>query len=119
MAVKSLDTLVAEFSSSVAAQTGAIEKGDADAAKRFAKKYVSAFNAIRDFGDAGRDALVPLLKSERSDVRAMTASFLLRHCTAEALIVLEDLASGSGLVSFEAREAIKRWEEGTWALDPS
>ncbi|EPX56761.1 hypothetical protein D187_007195 [Cystobacter fuscus DSM 2262] len=32
--------------------------------------------------------------------------------------VREEAAKGQGLVPFEAGQALKRWEEGTWALDP-
>jgi hypothetical protein len=32
--------------------------------------------------------------------------------------VLQEIAKGEGLAAFEAGEALKRWEEGTWALDP-
>nr|WP_160174483.1 hypothetical protein [Archangium violaceum] len=44
-------------------------------------------------------------------------ALLLRHRTAEAKAVLEEAAKGKGLVPFEASEALKRWEEGTWSLD--
>jgi hypothetical protein len=37
----------------------------------------------------------------------------------EARKVLQELASGKGLVAFEAGEALKRWEEGSWQLDPA
>jgi hypothetical protein len=49
----------------------------------------------------------------------MAAAFLLRHRHEEARRVLEDLAHGEGFVAFEASEALKRWEEGTWQLDPA
>jgi hypothetical protein len=44
--------------------------------------------------------------------------FLLHHRTEEAQAVLRAAAAGEGLVSFVASEALKRWEEGTWALGP-
>lgn len=53
------------------------------------------------------------------DVRVKAAAYLLRHRTLEAQAVLREIASGEGLASFEASEALKRWEEGTWALDPA
>jgi hypothetical protein len=31
---------------------------------------------------------------------------------------LEDAAQGEGMIPFGAQQALKRWEEGTWALDP-
>jgi hypothetical protein len=43
---------------------------------------------------------------------------LLRHRTAEAKAVLEEAAKGEEMVPFEAQQALQRWEEGTWALDP-
>jgi hypothetical protein len=52
------------------------------------------------------------------DVRAMAAAYLLRHRTAEAKAVLEEVSKEGGLAAFGASEALKRWEEGTWALDP-
>lgn len=48
----------------------------------------------------------------------MAATFLLRHRTVEAVAVLQEAASGDGLLPFEARQTLKRWEEGAWQLDP-
>jgi hypothetical protein len=48
----------------------------------------------------------------------MAASFLLRHCGARARRVLEEAARERGIVAFGAVQALKRWDEGTWALDP-
>jgi hypothetical protein len=48
----------------------------------------------------------------------MAAVYLLRYKTREALEVLRKEAAGVGLVAFGAQQAIKRWEEGTWKLDP-
>jgi hypothetical protein len=59
-----------------------------------------------------------LFKHPRMDVRVAAAAHLLRHRTAEARAVLQEIAKGEGLAAFEAGEALKRWEEGTWALDP-
>jgi len=53
------------------------------------------------------------------DVRVSAAAFLLRHRTEESKAVLEEAARGTGMVPFEAQQALKRWEEGTWALDPA
>lgn|GEM_PF-3435773 len=48
----------------------------------------------------------------------MAAAHLLRYRTDEAKAVLEEAAKGQGLIPFGAQQALKRWEEGTWALDP-
>ncbi|QRK13702.1 DUF2019 domain-containing protein [Archangium violaceum] len=117
--VKSLEELVEEFAYHVQAQTKEIFKGDAKTGNKHAKKAVAAFLELRSRGDTGRDALAVLFTHPSMDVRTSAAAFLLRHRTAEAKAVLEEAAKGMGLIPFEASEALKRWEEGTWALDPA
>jgi hypothetical protein len=114
-----LEELVEQFAVNVTAQTEAIWRGDAKTGNKHAKKYGAAVDKLLANGDAGRDALLVLLKHERMDVRVMAAAHLLRYRTAEAKAVLEEAAKGQGLVPFEAGQALKRWEEGTWALDPA
>ncbi|MDC0711253.1 DUF2019 domain-containing protein [Stigmatella sp. ncwal1] len=113
-----LEELVAHFAENVAAQTDAIWRGEAKTGNKHARRYRAAFDKLRAQGDAGRDALAVLLKHPRMDVRVTAAACLLRHRTAEAKAVLEEAAKGEGMVPFEAQQALLRWEEGTWALDP-
>ncbi|QRN98468.1 DUF2019 domain-containing protein [Archangium violaceum] len=113
------ENIVQDFAHHVQAQTEATWRGDAKTGNKHAKKAIAAFTKLRSIGDAGRDALAVLFSHPRMDVRVMAAVFLLRHRTAEAKAVLEEAAKGQGLVPFGASEALKRWEEGTWALDPA
>jgi hypothetical protein len=117
--VAEFEKLVEAFAHHVQAQTREIFKGDARIGNKHAKKAVAAFMQLRAHGDAGRDALAVLLEHPSMDVRTAAAAFLLRHRTAEARAVLEEAAKGQGLIPFGASEALKRWEEGTWALDPA
>jgi hypothetical protein len=117
--VAELEKLVQDFAHHVQAQTEATWRGDAKTGNKHARKVLSAFMRLRSSGDAGRDALAVLFSHSRMDVRVMAAAFLLRHRTAEAKAVLEEAAQGQGLIPFGASEALKRWEEGTWALDPA
>lgn len=112
-----LEKLTREFAESTAAQTEAIREGDAKTGNRHAKRRIRAFKVLRSLGDEGRDALLPLLQHARADVRGMAAAYLLRYRTAEARAVLQELATGKGVAAFGAGETLKRWEEGTWALD--
>jgi hypothetical protein len=114
-----LDCLVESFAHHTTAQTAAILRGDAKAGNKHAKQRISAFKKLCAHGNAGRDALAVLLTHPDVDVRTMAAAYLLRYRTAEAIAVLEEAARGQGLIAFEAGEALKRWEEGTWALDPA
>ncbi|NTX05802.1 DUF2019 domain-containing protein [Myxococcus sp. CA040A] len=113
-----VEELVEQFAESVAAQTEAIMRGDARTGNKHARKYGAAVDKLLAHGNAGRDALSVLLAHERMDVRVMAAAHLLRYRTAEAKAVLEEAARGEGLIPFGAQQALKRWEEGTWALDP-
>ena len=114
-----LEYWVAEFARHAAAQTDEIWNGNAKTGNKHAKAKVAAFKKLCELGgDSGRDALAALFKHSRMDVRISAATYLLRHRTEEAKAVLEEAAKGQGLISFTAQEALKRWEEGTWALDP-
>lgn len=114
----SLDRLVTEFADCVAAQTDAMDRGDSIAGNAFARRYVAAFEALRARGNPGRDALAILLNDSRSDVRVMAAVFLLRHCGHVARSILETEARQAGFVAFGASQALQRWDDGTWSLDP-
>ncbi|MFP2897852.1 DUF2019 domain-containing protein [Corallococcus sp. 4LFB] len=113
-----LQDLVEQFAENVVAQNEAIFRGDARTGNKHARKYGAAVDKLLAHGNAGRDALCVLLKHERMDVRVMAAAHLLRYRTAEAKAVLEEAAKGQGLVPFGAQQALKRWEEGNWELDP-
>jgi len=116
---KETPALVDEFANCVVAQQQAIARGDATTGNDLARRYVAAFKALRLRGDSGRDALAVLLSDSRSEVRVMAAAYLLRHCGASARSVLEVEAQGKGLTAFGAQEALKRWNEGSWSLDPA
>jgi hypothetical protein len=119
MVEDSVESLVDLFARHVQAQTETMWSGDTRASNKHAKKVFAAFSRLRSKGNAGRDALAVLFSHPRMDVRVSAAAFLLRHRTVEAKAVLEEAAKGQGLIPFEAAEALKRWEEGAWALDPA
>jgi hypothetical protein len=119
LALTSLEKWVEDFARHVEAQTAAIWHGDARIGNKHAKRCLAAFDKLRAHGDAGRDALAALFVHPNMDVRTAAAAFLLRHRTTEAKAILEEAARGKGLVAFASAQALKRWEEGTWALDPA
>ena len=110
--------LVQQFAESTAAQDECLERGDAKTGNKHARRRITAFRKLRAMGDSGREALAVLLRDPRPNVRTMAAAYLLRYKTADALAVLREAAKGRGMIAFESGEAIKRWEEGTWQLDP-
>jgi hypothetical protein len=119
MAMTKIQKLVQEFEECVIAQTEALKNADHKTGNRFARRYIRAFSKLTKFGDEGRDALAALFSHPRQDVKVMAAVFLLRYRHVQATAILVEAARGVGLVAFGAQEALKRWEEGAWALDPS
>ena len=111
-----LDKLVDDFANSVAQQQ---RSRDTKTANQHAAAYLAAFEALRAQGDPGREALARLLEDSRAEVRVMAAAFLLRYCETRARAVLEAEARGRGMVAFGAQQALERWKEGTWELDPA
>jgi len=119
MTIRTKEDLVRDFADNIMAQQAAMEVNDPERGNKHADRAAAAFKALRAMGDEGRDALAVLLKDPRDDVRANAAAFLLRYKNAEATKVLEELASGKpGLRRFAAKQALLRWKEGDWHLDP-
>jgi len=112
-----LRSLVEEFAKNVAAQTDAIWRGDRKGGNKYAKRYIASYKNLRDHGKAGGDALAGLLTHSRMDVRVYAAACLLSDRPEQAKPVLEEAAKGEGLIPFEASQALKHWEAGTWSLD--
>jgi hypothetical protein len=112
-----LEDIAEEFARNVAAQTDAIMRGDSKFGNKCVKRYTAAFKKLRDHGEAGRDALSALLVHPRMDVRVYAAVFLLSERPEQARPVLEEAAKGEGLIPFEASQALKHWNAGTWSLE--
>jgi hypothetical protein len=110
--------LVKEFADCTEAQMDEIRKGDAVTGNRYAERCIAAFDKLRTIGDEGLDALASLFFDRRPVVRVNVAAFLLRRKHAEATAVLKREAKGKGLTAFEAEQALERWAEGAWELDP-
>ncbi|HEX8536862.1 MAG TPA: DUF2019 domain-containing protein [Cystobacter sp.] len=113
-----LEELVEQFARNVAVQTDALRQGNARTGNKHARQYTAAHQELRARGNAGRDALSVLLKHPRTDVRAMAEAFLLRYRTAEARAVLEEAAKEGGVAAIRVIMTLRRWDDGSWALDP-
>lgn len=114
----SLSQLVEEFADTVIGQKAALKVNNHRKGNRLAKARRQLWQQIRAHGDEGREALSTLLEDRRPDVRGMAAAYLLRYKTDEAKQVLQEVAEGEGIAAFGAAQALQRWEEGDWHLDP-
>jgi hypothetical protein len=117
-AAASSEVLVRKFAESAIGQTDALESGDSVSGEKHAVACSKTFDALRAQGDSGREALTVLFEHESAAVRTTAAVFLLGYCEGRALAVLEVEAKGDGLPAFVAAQALERWEEGDWDLDP-
>lgn len=113
---KSIQSLVEDFAKHCLAQREALNRDDVAVANRHADRNSTTWHALIDeYGDAGRDGVASLLRHPSVEVRVLAAAYLLRYKTEEATHVLEE-AKVAG--HFGAEQALERWREGTWKLDP-
>src|SRR5262245_54679467 len=117
MPKKPVSYWVSVFRENVIAQTDAIWN-QGRSGNAYASKRTRAWVKTREHGNAGRDAFAILMTDLRPDVRVMAAAYMLRYRHEEAMQVLRQAASRDSMVGFEAGEAIKRWNEQVWSLDP-
>jgi hypothetical protein len=108
--------LVDDFAAAVMGQTD-VMLHDPKAGNKCARKYINCARKLRSLGDVGQAELSKLFRHPRPDVQVAAAAYLLDSKTEEAMTILTRIAKGEGLIAFEAREAMKRWEEGNWHLD--
>jgi len=104
--------LILEFADSIIAQNLAINEHDPEAGNAFAKRYIEASKQLLQSGEPGIEALSSLLKDQRIEVRAMTASCLLPYRKEQALLVLREAAKCKGITGLGASMTLKRWEAG-------
>jgi hypothetical protein len=113
-----LDSLVRRFAQAVIDQENATSRFDIEGANMHARRVSAVFDELCKHGDPGRETLTKLFKHESGQVRVTTAAFLLRYAHDRARAVLAAEAKGDGLLALAAGQAIQRWEDGTWELDP-
>jgi hypothetical protein len=108
---------VERFAKAVMDHGDSMKRGGSDPGQHV-RAYVAAFEELCCLGDQGRGALSSLFTHPRADVRIAAAAFLLRYDHNRAKRVLETEAKRTGPDAFVASQALKRWEDGTWDLDP-
>jgi hypothetical protein len=86
-------------------------------ANKEAKKMHSYFLEITSHGQPARVALLELTESEETSVSLMAAVYSLKFNSEKSLMVLKKLEKQPDVIGFQAQQAIKRWEEGSWQLE--
>lgn len=75
------------------------------------------FLKIAKVGEEARNALLSLTDGEDIAVAAMVAVYSLKHNPERSLATLRRIAKESGIIGFEAEQAIQRWENGDWQIE--
>jgi hypothetical protein len=114
---QTLQELLDTFVESVDGQQMAILQGDWRKGNSLAKRYDAAFRQIIKYGEEGRDALLALTDHPKLAVAEMAAVYSLKHDPERCLEVLRKISNEPGLIGFGAKQAIQRWEEGSWQLE--
>ena len=82
-----------------------------------AKKLQQVFLELTHGGQVAREALLRLVDSEECAVSLMAAVYSLKYNPVKSLAALKKLEKQPGFIGFQAEQAIKRWEEGSWQLE--
>lgn len=104
--------LTGDFADAVTAQDGCIERGDARAGNRHAKRYVAAARKLLAGGEPAIEVFCGLLEHPNASVRAMAAAFLLKSRTERAVAALRPIAESRGLAALGAQMTLARYERG-------
>jgi uncharacterized protein DUF2019 len=112
MVLKDLGAALQDYKRSAHDHKEASTHGEPDRGNRAYKEMIQALEAIQTHGDAGRQALVSLLKDEDLGVRISAAAHLLKTDPDKAKPVLEEAARKPGLLAFNAKMTLREYERG-------
>ena len=94
-------------------RTAALQKGEfvqsAADDRHLHREMATAWRELHNQGIAGRDAFKKLLADESRYVRGWVAAQLLSEGDRDAVPVLNELARGQGIDSFNAQMTLKEW----------
>lgn len=110
--MKDLGAAVQAYKRSAHEHKEASAQGEPERANRAYKEMMQALEAVQTHGDAGRQALVSLLKDEDLGVRISAAAHLLKTDPDKAKTVLEEAGRKPGLIGFNAKMTLREYERG-------
>lgn len=109
--------LVERFTAAARKHFTASLAGDWRSANREAKVIRKIANHIFDLGEDARKALLAQTDNEDLYVSTLAAAYSLKFSPDKCLAILTKISKEPGLIGFEAKQALLRWEQGEWMLD--
>jgi hypothetical protein len=107
-----VDRLLEVFANAARGQWDALDRADHKEANSQFDRYVASYRELRRLGAPGQQGLTALLRSPHPAVRMVTGAYALEFAPREAEPVLQELASGSGLLAFNADMTLREWRAG-------
>jgi len=86
--------------------------GDYKIANKNYYRIMKALNNILKYGSEGREEILKLLINEDDSVKCWAATHSLKYNELKALITLNDLSKGKGLICSDAKIVIEEWKKG-------
>ncbi len=108
--IKDIDTALNQFEVAAMTHAEATENGDYKTAN---KSYAAIAKAIAFLKQKGElRVLSRFLDHSSASVQVWTAMFLLPIYENDAVRVLTDVAKGTGILSFDAKNTLSEWRKG-------
>lgn len=112
--IRDIETALLNFEEAAKKQAEATDQGDFKTGNKNYAEIVKAITFLKEHDSM--DKLSALLSHSYVGVRLWAASFLLPFIETEALRVLKEISSGSGIHSLTAETTLSEWEKGTLKL---
>lgn len=112
--IKDIPTALSLFEEAAIKHAEATKKSDYKTGNKNYNKEIKALSFLKEH--EGIDELLKYLDHDNIGVRTAAATYLLPKHEKEGIRVLEDIAKGSGILSFNAEMTLKEWRKGNLKL---
>jgi len=117
MTEQKVEELIEKFTQAAKSHYAASLAGDWRTANREAETIRDTMKVLRSLGENARKALLDQTDSQDLSVSSMAAVYSLKYAPEKSISVLTRIAKETGLIGFEAEQALQRWKEGEWNLE--
>ncbi len=92
-------------------------KGDWKTANKEISKLREVYKKICKINGSARKELLILTENNDLAIASMAAFYSLNYDPEKSISILEKISNEPGIIGFQAKQAIQRWNEGKWDLE--
>ena len=118
MSEEMVSDLVTAFAQAAARHYAFTQAGRYRDINREADKIDAAYRKLKSYGDKGKQALLKLLDDADLAVSSMAAAYCMHFAPQECKRVFQRVAKDPGILGLEAQYALKRFDDGSWQVEP-